>query len=187
MANTDRLTMVLLSGGIDSACLIPFLSAEYKPLSAFFVDYGQSAAEREISSARRIASHFQVPLTTVAIEGSRSKSNGVIAGRNAMLITLGLMEFSATSGFIAIGIHAGTNYMDCAPQFVNDIQLVVDGYYGGAVRVVAPFLHWSKQQVWAYAQNRIPIAATYSCELGLDQPCGKCLSCMDLESLYARP
>ncbi len=40
--------------------------------------------------------------------------------------------------------------------------------------------------VWSYCKRLgVPVELTYSCEMGKDQPCGKCLSCKDLEKLYA--
>lgn len=43
----------------------------------------------------------------------------------------------------------------------------------------------NKIEVWEYAKSkRVPINLTYSCELGLKQPCGKCPSCKDLIILY---
>ena len=52
---------------------------------------------------------------------------------------------------------------------------------GGRVRVDAPFVRQSKVDLAIYCLlNRLPRELTYSCELGLDQPCGKCNSCKDL-------
>jgi 7-cyano-7-deazaguanine synthase len=183
---SDPRTIILLSGGIDSASMIPFLSADHGPIGGLFIDYGQAAAQQELNAARQLAAHFGIPLITRTLEGAVPKTAGMIRGRNAMLIIFALLEFPSSAGFIAIGIHAGTTYGDCSSYFVDQMQAIVDGYCQGAVRVVAPFLHWSKQDIWMYAkQQRVPVAVTYSCELGLSQPCGKCLSCMDLESLYA--
>ena len=98
---------------------------------------------------------------------------------------MAIAEFPAALGMIAIGIHAGTDYSDCTADFIASMQRVADTYYDGRVQIVAPFLRWTKRDIWQYAQDRIPLSHTYSCERGLAQPCGGCLSCLDLESLNA--
>jgi 7-cyano-7-deazaguanine synthase len=81
---------------------------------------------------------------------------------------------------IALGVHDGTPYYDCGPGFLRDLQSVLDGYAGGAVRLVAPFLSWNKRQIWDFCRLAdVPVGLTYSCEKGGAQPCGKCSSCRD--------
>ena len=183
----QRRSIVLLSGGIDSASLIPFLVDEQHHMIGLFVDYGQASAQKELAAARDIAEHFGIPLMTRLVNGASRKTAGVIPGRNAFLLTLAFAELQTPAGQIAIGIHAGTQYADCAPAFVDQMQNLADVYFRGTVRILAPFLQWSKRDIWCYAGERLPVHKTYSCELGLSQPCGKCLSCQDLESLYACP
>jgi 7-cyano-7-deazaguanine synthase len=156
-------------------------------VSGFHVTYGQAAAHREGVAAQAIANHYQIPLTIVTLGGAYSKSDGEIRGRNAFLIFTALMELEAINPTVlAIGIHSSTSYYDCSPGFLYAIQAIVDGLCDGCFRVAAPFLDWTKSEIWAYCiKHRIPVDLTYSCEMGLDQPCGLCLSCRDLEALRA--
>lgn len=181
-----RETLVLLSGGIDSAACVDFYLEQQEKVRAMFVEYGQLAVTRERNAARRVASHFGIPLTKLVLRGTQQKTSGLIPARNAFLLFAGLGEFRGTSGFLAIGVHKGTPYYDCSTEFVANAQRVFDGYTGGSVQIGAPFLDWTKRDVWEYCQRRaVPVELTYSCERGEQQPCGRCDTCKDLEMLYA--
>ena len=179
--------VVLVSGGMDSAACIDFYHRQGLAVSGLHVSYGQLAASREVASARAIAQHYRIPLTIISIVGARRKSDGELLGRNAFLLFVALMELDAPSGILAVGIHSGTPYYDCSSSFLTTIQSILDGQCNGRIRVAAPFADWTKKEIWDYClEHRVPAELTYSCERGLDQPCGVCLSCRDLEALHVR-
>jgi 7-cyano-7-deazaguanine synthase len=61
---------------------------------------------------------------------------------------------------------------------------VLDFYTYGKVVMAAPFVDWNKVDIAIYCVTEgLPMDLTYSCELGLDQPCGRCKSCIDLMTL----
>jgi len=177
---------VLASGGLDSTACIAFFARQGTPSEALFVDYGQSAVDAERRAAAAVAAHYSLHLHQTRWAGDLPKGPGPIRGRNAFLLLAGLMEVSGTTGIVAIGLHSGTPYYDCSPAFVTAMQVIFDGYADGTVRVSAPFLSWTKRQIWEFCrQEQVPIHLTYSCEVG-PVPCGRCLSCRDLEALRAR-
>lgn len=176
--------VVLLSGGIDSTACVDFYLKQAIAVSGLHVSYGQPAAQREEEAARTIASHYRIPLSVVKMAGSRAKSHGETLGRNAFLIFTALMELDVSRAMVALGVHSGTPYYDCSKGFVKAAQAIVDGQCDGRIRLAAPFLEWTKREIWEYClQRSVPIDHTYSCEKGLDQPCGNCISCRDLEAL----
>ena len=176
--------VVLLSGGIDSAACVKFLLNQGIDVHALNIDYGQGAATEERSAASAIASHYRVPLTHLRCDGSRRKAAGLILGRNNFLVFTALVEISRS--LIAIGIHSGTRYWDCSPQFLGSTQVLIDGCTDGRVQLVAPFLTWTKRQIWDFCKTEgVPLGLTYSCEAGGSTPCGRCLSCLDKEALSA--
>jgi 7-cyano-7-deazaguanine synthase len=176
---------VLLSGGIDSAACVAFYKEQRWKVRGFFVDYGQVAARREEHAAKAIASHFDIPLSATAWTGLQKKGAGYIRGRNGFLLFAALLEIQHCTGVLAIGLHSGTRYLDCAPSFVRKMQSVFDIYSEGRIQIGVPFLSWSKSDIWAFSESRVPLSLTYSCEQGVDQPCGHCDSCLDLEALHA--
>ena len=178
--------IVLLSGGIDSTACVHFFLNEKHSVEALFVDYGQAARKREEKAASVIAASFGVPLRKLRIGGATRKDKGLIQGRNALLILCALMEFEQHPRIIVLGIHKGTAYWDCTSGFMELMQSLMDAYSKGCVQLMAPFLEWTKREIWLYCQeHRVPTHLTYSCERGGEQPCGRCLSCKDLEALNA--
>jgi 7-cyano-7-deazaguanine synthase len=185
--NQPRSVNVLLSGGIDSSACVSYYFERGFDVSALFIDYGQSAARQETLAASAVAEHFGIQLHRLQIGRAHIKRDGLILGRNAFLLSCALLECSPQTHLISIGIHSGTNYVDCSPLFVERMQAVFDAYTNGGVRIDAPFIHWMKCDVWNYVRSRgVPIDLTYSCELGSDSPCGICASCRDMEELHAR-
>jgi 7-cyano-7-deazaguanine synthase len=179
---------ILLSGGIDSAACVAFYLNEGFSVHGLFVDYGQAAVRPEYRSAKAIADHFRIPLSKLQWSGLHRKGVGLIIGRNAFLLSLAMMECADRAGIIAIGVHSGTRYPDCSPAFVQKMQTVFDFYARGRLQIGAPFLHWKKADIWKFCKTSgVPLELTYSCEGGLEQPCGSCSSCRDQEALRACP
>lgn len=184
MQNSNEISspevLVLLSGGLDSTACLRFYIDLGRPTCGLFVDYQQPAANREGYAAKAIANHYGISLYTAIWRGQSKKQSGVVAARNAFLLTTALMERPEQVTTIALGIHAGTQYADCSPEFVDQMQSTFDIYSGGTVHIAAPFVDWTKSDIWKYAlSDKVPIDLTYSCEAGTTPPCGHCLSCLD--------
>jgi 7-cyano-7-deazaguanine synthase len=179
--------MVLLSGGTDSTACVDFYIEFGRPPYGIFIDYGQPAAAHEMQAATSVARHYSIPLKYLELKGRKPKTAGLIAGRNSFLICTALMECSPSVSIIAIGIHGGTGYADCSESFLTQMQAVIDLLEPPRVHLAAPFITWTKADVYAYChQRRVPIELTYSRERGGPRPCGQCLSCKDRGMFHAR-
>jgi 7-cyano-7-deazaguanine synthase len=178
--------IVLLSGGVDSACLLALCADEQrKDVDALFVDYGQAAAQPEREAATAVTRALGVRLRHAQLAVGPIVE-GEIPGRNALLVHVALTMAPASPATIMLGIHAGTPYVDCSPPFVEAMQISLDLHRRGTLQLAAPFVNWSKREVYDYARAmRVPLELTYSCELGTIPPCGSCLSCRDRELLDA--
>jgi 7-cyano-7-deazaguanine synthase len=87
-------------------------------------------------------------------------------------------------GILALGIHFGTAYYDCSAAFMKAIAALVAEHTDGRLTLLAPFLEWSKKQVYDYfISAKLPIELTYSCEAGTTEPCKMCNSCQDRSAL----
>ncbi len=177
--------LVLLSGGIDSTACVHYYTSRGFLVSGIFVDYGQVSAERESKAVDAVGAYYGIHVEKIKVEGNKKWGNGYVAGRNAFLLFTGLMNFKYESGLVSIGIHSGTEYWDCSESFVELVRKCFKDYTGGCIGVDVPLLRWKKDEVWTFCiREGIPVSDTYSCELGRDQPCGRCVSCKDLEALY---
>lgn len=121
---------VLLSGGIDSAVLAVSLVDSGWAVDALWIDYGQPAAGRESTSSRQIAEHLALPWSERRVRGPRVPRRGEIPGRNDLLVAMALIGGKA--GSVAIGIHSGTDYSDCSPEWVRSWQDLLAVQYGGS-------------------------------------------------------
>ena len=147
---------------------------------------GSQAAEAEGAAVEEICSSLRIPWRSVRYRGSRF-GVGEIRGRNALLLHMALVEFPSNSGVVELGIHAGTGYADCSPEFMEAIERSYEFHTGGAITATAPFLHWTKQEVYRLATELgIPFAQTHSCEAS-NLPCGQCRSCQDRSLLVNGP
>ncbi|UPM54527.1 7-cyano-7-deazaguanine synthase [Gottfriedia acidiceleris] len=179
MRNSNSI-LVLLSGGIDSTALLEYYLSKKYEVSALFFDYGQPSCKKESQVAQEICRHYEIDLIEAKMGFPLKNNNGEFVGRNALFIVVALSFLPSNYSKIAIGIHTGTSYYDCSQTFVEDCQRLIDGYFSGTVLLEVPFLQYSKEQIIDYCiQKSIPISLTYSCELGHEGNCGKCLSCKD--------
>jgi 7-cyano-7-deazaguanine synthase len=177
-------SLVLLSGGLDSATALAMTAREKTPCEALFVSYGQAADREELSAATAIARQYDVALETLRMDGLRF-ARGEIRGRNAFLLQSALLARQIDPTVVILAIHAGTAYVDCTPGFLDLMQRSFALQSGGEVTVAAPFIDFSKADIFNLAcKIGVPIELTYSCELG-GGPCNKCLSCRDRERLLA--
>ena len=181
-----RPLLILASGGVDSSTLLWLSVQQGLTPTALFVDYGQPAAEAEGEAVAKICSSLRTPWRRVRYKGTRFGA-GEIRGRNAFLLHTALVEFPSSSGVVALGIHAGTGYADCSPEFMEIMERSYEFHTGGAIAATAPFLHWTKQDVYHLAAKlNVPTAQTHSCEAS-NLPCGRCRSCQDRSLLVTGP
>ncbi len=182
----DNTVCVLFSGGIDSTACISFYKKTKTSVMGLYLDYGQLAAKREMKAIRKISSQLDIKVKIISLSNIKMKKGGLIIGRNAFLLTTALLVIPNNVSVISMGIHSGTDYSDCNKRFINKMQQIFDIYTLGAVQIDVPFIEWTKVDIWNYCKdNNFPLNDTYSCEIGLDQPCNRCLSCKDIKELNA--
>jgi 7-cyano-7-deazaguanine synthase len=176
--------IVLLSGGVDSAACAHLLKTQGFSVTGVFVDFGQPSANLELSASRRLAELLGVAHRAVKVTSDAAIGAGEIVGRNAFLLFTALIVNPGFNGLLSLGIHAGTPYYDCSPDFLSEIGRMIAHHTDGRVTVFAPFVSWSKRDIYNYfLEIGISLDETYSCELGTDPTCGKCSSCLDREAL----
>lgn len=176
-------SVILLSGGVDSATVAAILTGQRWDSHALFVDYGQIAVDDERQASRTLAAHYHLQWTEVRIRGFETPSFSEVRGRNDMLVAIAAAASPALA--VAIGTHAGTSYADCSPAHAAAWQSLFDTQHGGSRRLLSPLQTLSKDEVIALALRlRVPLMSTYSCE-DSGGPCGRCVSCRDRERALA--
>lgn len=182
----DKEVLVLISGGLDSTACLHFYLDFGRPPEALFIDYGQPAARMEEAAVKHVCNYYRIPLHLFRLPAPRISTPGFIVGRNLFLGAAALLLKPNHVRVIAMGIHAGTGYPDCTPEFLQRLQDLYDLSSNNHVLISAPFIDWTKAEIWEYCCiNKIPVDMTYSCELGTTPPCGSCPSCRDREAINA--
>lgn len=172
--------IVLLSGGIDSASCAHLLKKQGYEVKGFFVNFGQPARAEEQMAAEAVAKHLDFEFKIIKVISSQDFGAGEIVGRNAFLAFTALAHEGKNAGLFAMGLHSGTPYYDCSRTFLDRLDLMIKECSSGRNTIIAPFLTWSKNEVYEYfLTTGIPIELTYSCESGGNPTCGICNSCKD--------
>ena len=204
---TQLTAVVLLSGGLDSATAAACAIADgYTPI-ALSLRYGQRherelKAARVVAQHLDIQEH-QILEVNLAQWGGSSLTDsdqdlpqdgvqpGVIPstyvpGRNTVFIALALSLAEARNAeAIYLGINAVdySGYPDCRPEYLEAFQRLAQvsskaGLEGKAPKLVAPLVMDSKVDIIHRAVKLgVPIAETWSCYQGEQEPCGLCDSC----------
>lgn len=171
-------TLVLLSGGLDSATVLAWADKQKDQIAAIGFDYGQ-AHHIELTRARAIAADFGVPFEVVQTPTMPKVNDVVFAGRNLVFAAIAIAKAQA-GGFdqIAVGCNATdwARFPDCRPVFWQALRTVAEAY---GIGIATPLIRMSKREVVELATSLgVPVSLTWSCYSPRDgEPCGECLAC----------
>jgi 7-cyano-7-deazaguanine synthase len=205
-------TVVVLSGGMDSATLLYSRLAEDERLAALSVNYGQRHV-KELVAARNLCNklgivHRVADLTLVRdlVAGSALTSSSdlavpeghyadesmkltVVPNRNMILLSLAVgwavsMEFDA----VAFGVHAGDHaiYPDCRKEFADAMSEAARLCDWREIKLLYPFVSMTKADIALLGSRLgVPFDLTWSCYNGRRLHCGKCGTCVERHEAFA--
>jgi len=200
-------SVVLLSGGMDSATVLAFAKNKSEKCYALSFDYGQRH-NAELNAAKAVAEYlgaveFQViridlgllggsALTDSAIKVPEAGGEGIpvtyVPARNTVFLSLGL-AWAEVLG--ADRIYAGVNavdysgYPDCRPEYIEAFQAMANlatkrTVEGKKLEIAAPLIDMSKAEIIRLGTTLgVDFAMTVSC-YSADEAgaaCGHCDAC----------
>lgn len=205
--STPTRTVVLLSGGLDSATVLAAARAAGHDCYALTVDYGQRHAA-ELDAARALASHLGArehriarvdlgqfggsALTDASLAVPEVASAGIpvtyVPARNTVLLAVALAWAEVLT---AQEIHLGANaidysgYPDCRPPFIEAFnalarQATRAGLDGRAPVVKAPLMQSGKADIVRWGTRLgLDYGMTVSCYQAdaMGRACGRCDAC----------
>lgn len=173
--------IVCCSGGIDSTALIHYYLDKGYQVQCIHFDYGQPALKAETKALKRVERHFGVKVESLVLRPKpKNSSSGECYGRNTLFVLNAISRMKKPRALISLGIHSNAIYYDSSEIFVQQLQEILNGYFGGLVRLDAPLLKFTKRDIVEYCiKNGIPLDLTFSCDRSSTKPCGKCLSCKE--------
>ena len=160
--------LLLYSGGLESRLLLHLAVQLYKP-HCLLIDYGQRHRE-ELSFAISCCSKLGVSKDVVGIETCidsaltgdkvveyKNVSPWYVPARNLMFVSVaaGVAE---SKGIDTIWIGANyddriNQFPDCSQEWVVSINETLQKSLSRPVRVIAPLLGFTKEMVWALAEQ----------------------------------
>src|SRR2546426_4811991 len=205
--------IAIVSGGLDSVTLAYLLHAEGYELHVLSFDYGQRH-RKELAyaecCAKRLGGAFDIVdlsslgrfLKGSALTDSLPVPDGhyaaptmaitVVPNRNAMMLSVAYaVAVTEQAKVVAIGVHAGDHfiYPDCRPAFIAAFdtmqRIAVEGFGEPQLRLEAPFMHISKDQIVQLGTSlQVPYADTWSCYKGEKRHCGTCGTCFERKEAF---
>ena len=205
--------VAIVSGGLDSTTLAYLLRAEGYELHLLSFDYGQRH-KKELLFAERCAQQLQatfdvIDMTSIGkhLKGSALTDDipvpdghytaptmaiTVVPNRNAIMLAIAYgIAVDEQADVVALGVHGGDHfiYPDCRPGFIKSFEAMqreaVEGFGNPSLRLEAPFLYMSKQQVVQLGSAlHVPYAETWSCYKGGEYHCGTCGTCFERKEAF---
>jgi 7-cyano-7-deazaguanine synthase len=200
-------SVVLLSGGLDSATALAIARERGDECYTLSFDYGQRhraelVAAQRISAALGAATHreLRIPigdfggsaLTDRSIDVPEQSVQGIpvtyVPARNTVFLSLALAWAEVLDAQrIVIGVNAidYSGYPDCRPEFIAAFQRLASlatkqGVEGRGVVIDAPLVQMTKAQIIRRGQELgVDYSLTVSCYQADDagRACGRCDSC----------
>ena len=185
--------VTLVSGGLDSSLVAKLAKDEGLSQFPLFIDYGQRARNKELTSCQGVMARLKLPPPKVANlsgYGSLIRSgltdpslhvleDAFTPGRN-LLFLLVAASYAYQCGVEAVSIgllHEDTSlFPDQTSNFLADAEAAIRRSLGRDLRIIAPLAAFRKIDVVMLAKEK-GIVGTYSCHLGLDDACGACIAC----------
>jgi 7-cyano-7-deazaguanine synthase len=210
MTTSERSSVVLVSGGMDSVTALYEAAAQGPVVAALSFDYGAKHHERELPMARWhadklgirhviirlpfLVEHFESALLQGGAEipkghyEEESMKQTVVPFRNGILLAIaaGFAESNQAAGLV-IAAHAGDHaiYPDCREGFMLSMAEAIRLGTYAEVNLLRPFIGLSKGQIASKgAALGVDFAQTWSCYVGGEQHCGECGTCVERREAF---
>jgi 7-cyano-7-deazaguanine synthase len=207
-------TLVLLSGGLDSAVLAAH-EAQTARVRPVYVSVGLAWEAAEIAMVEQLLrapvfadrteplsrAEFTMrdvyPPTHWAIRGvppayHTPDEDVYLTGRNLVLLTkAGVMAAGHNAHRIALGPLAGNPFPDARPAFFSAMAEALSLGLDHSIEIAAPFLNWEKAAVIKRGvELAVPLELTLSCMNPVvlhewRQHCGLCSKCRERRDAFA--
>jgi len=184
----DGASVLLLSGGVESATLLHQLAQGGEPVQGLFVDYGQRGAGEERRAAGRQCEPLGVELVQIDLSrvgatfrrGQERKAHVPLPHRNLVAVSIALSyatNLGAQRVYLAVNHGDALEYPSASHAFLAQFRLIAGLL--GEVELRTPYLDLSKADVVRRGlELGVDFDSTYSCLLGYPVHCGRCPQCL---------
>ena len=191
--------VILVSVGIDSSLVALLAKEEGIQQFPLFVDYGQICGEREWKACVTVHRRLGLPkpvrmhlrgygrliASGLTNRKMRLYEDAFLPGRNLLFLLAGsAYAYQVRASGVAMGLLSEEFHLfpDQTSEFIAESQALLSSAMGRSIKLVTPLMAFSKREVLAIAKSR-GIIGTYSCHAGTRTPCGRCVSCLEVEKM----
>jgi 7-cyano-7-deazaguanine synthase len=194
-----RKSVILLSGGLDSAVNLAEADARTEPTLALTFDYGQRAAPRELEAAATLARRYGVRHRVIELPwfadllppamrkdgepaGAATTDEAVwVPNRNGVFVAVGAAHAEALGApLLVAGFNAeeAVAFPDNSPAYVDAANRALEYSTKGTVELFSFTAEMTKADIVRRAvELDVPLGEIYSCYEGRERMCGVCPSC----------
>lgn len=182
---------VLLSGGPDSTTLLyELVKTEKMPVTALFINFGQSFLDRELKCAKKIAKDLEVELDVISVPNLRytffakgeNKRSIIFRGTPEATYGIAAAYIRHNEGThlwhanIAEDVDDIPNFNEFFINFQKSINALPQSDY---FKIEGPYMNVRKAEVIKRGLKiGVPFEDTWSCLEGYKVHCGVCRSCV---------
>ena len=188
--------VALVSGGLDSTLMAVMAREEGITQYPLFIDYGQIFREREWEACCLVHNRLGLPQpkrcdlggfgslisSGLTDPAKRVNEDAFLPGRNLLFLLVGAAyAYQVQADAVGIGLldERSSIYPDQTQAFLDSAQWVVRQALATEVCLVAPLMNLTKADVLRLTESK-GICGTYSCHSGGAEPCGQCVSCLEV-------
>ncbi len=207
MKEDKKAVVLLSGGLDSSTCLYKAIEDGYVPYALCFdygqrhlkeVESSRRIAEKAGAIFKKIkidlrqiggsalTDNIEVPIGREIEEIARDIPPTYVPARNTIFLSVAL---SFSEVIDAEAIYMGANmidnpgYPDTTPRYIETYQKLINvalkkTVKGGKIEIKTPLIRMSKKEIIQEAVRlKVPLALTWSCYQGKEEPCGECDAC----------
>jgi 7-cyano-7-deazaguanine synthase len=200
-------SIVLISGGMDSAVCAGLASQESDKCFGLHINYGQKTQARELRAFNDICDYYQlagrqsIDISYLKTFGgssltddnldidkgdleSKTIPSSYVPFRNANILAIAASwaeVIEADAIYIGAMDEDSSGYPDCRESFFDSFQETINQGTKPEtnIKIETPILHLTKKDIILKGKNiEVPFHLTWSCYKNNDLACGKCDSCL---------
>lgn len=200
-------SIVLLSGGMDSATCLAIAKNESDEVATLHLNYGQRTEKRELQAYKDLSDFYDIKkrlvvdithltkiggssLTDYNIEVEKSDLESTdipqtyVPFRNANILSIAV-SWAEVLGFNSLYVGAvaedSAGYPDCRPEFYRAFEKVIETGTKPEtiIKIITPLIELNKELIVKKADElNVPLNLTWSCYSSNEKSCGVCDSCV---------
>lgn len=203
------MTLVLLSGGLDSAVLVSYIGNAGEPITPVHIRCGYAWEPAEAHCIQRLMKsalaprlkplltlHFDMrdilpeghwALTGIAPPYDTADEEVYLQGRNITLLSKAAVLASQMKiKKIAIGLLKGNPFPDATPAFLTAMGRALTLGLAADIQIQTPFATWTKADIVKEARRAgLPFDLTMSCMMPIGgRHCGQCSKCRERQDAF---